>query len=150
MEACVFKMKDLSIKPLSSKRLRAALLLVLLLSVLSLSQSSISGVFLAVTGLALMAVFVIAWRAASRKPPALLMTFRPANVWLTDSQGADTPIRCTHLSVYFWLIVLHAECPQQGRQVIVLLPDSLPDRSLDQWRQLLVWAKRMRRQIAMQ
>ena len=143
-------MYRLEIQPVASRRLRAALLLVLLLAVLSLSQSSLSGLSLAIAGLLLTVVFIQSWRAASRKPPALLMTFRPANVWVTDSQGADTPIRCTHLSVYSWLIVLHAECPQQGRQVIVLLPDSLPDRSLDQWRQLLVWAKRMRRQIAMQ
>lgn len=143
-------MYRLEIQPVASRRLRAALLLVLLLAVLSLSQSSLSGLSLAIAGLLLTVVFIQSWRAASRKPPALLMTFRPANVWVTDSQGADTPIRCTHLSVYSWLIVLHAECPQQGRQVIVLLPDSLPDRSFDQWRQLLVWAKRMRRQIAMQ
>jgi len=143
-------MYRLEIQPVASRRLRAALLLVLLLAVLSLSQSSLSGLSLAIAGLLLTVVFIQSWRAASRKPPGLLMTFRPAKVWLTDSQGADTPIRCTHLSVYSWLIVLHAECPQQGRQVIVLLPDSLPDRSFDQWRQLLVWAKRMRRQIAMQ
>lgn len=69
---------------------------------------------------------------------------------LTDLTGVDTAVRCTRLSVYPWLIVLHAEIAQQGRQVIVLLPDSLPDRSFDQWRKLLIWAKRMRRQIAMQ
>ena len=143
-------MYRLEIQPVASRRLRAALLLVLLLAVLSLSQSSLSGLSLAIAGLLLTVVFIQSWRAASRKPPALLMTFRPARAWLTDLQGADTPIRCTHLSVYSWLIVLHAECPPQGRQVIVLLPDSLPDRSFDQWRQLLVWAKRMRRQIAMQ
>ena len=143
-------MYRLEIQPVASRRLRAALLLVLLLAVLSLSQSSLSGLSLAIVDLLLTVLFIQSWRAASRKPPALLMTFRPAKVWLTDLQGTDTPIRCTHLSVYSWLIVLHAQLPQQGRQVIVLLPDSLPDRSLDQWRQLLVWAKRMRRQIAMQ
>ncbi len=143
-------MRRLELRPVVSRRLRAALLLVLLLAVVSLSQSSLAGLSLAIVGLLLTVVFIQSWRAASRKPPALLMTFRPAKAWLTNLQGTDTPIRCTHLSIYPWLIVLHAECPQQGRQVIVLLPDSLPDRSLDQWRQLLVWAKRMRRQIAMQ
>ncbi len=143
-------MYRLEIQPVASRRLRAALFLVLLMAVLSLSQSSLAGLSLAIVGLLLTVVFIHSWRAASRKPPGLSLTFRPAKAWLTDMQGVDTPIRCIRLSVYPWLIVLHAECSQQGRQVIVLLPDSLPDRSLEQWRQLLVWAKRMRRQIAMQ
>jgi hypothetical protein len=138
------------IRPVVSRRLRAALLLVLLLSVLSLSQTNLSGGFLFVSGLALMAVFVMAWRAASRTPPWMAFTFRPTKAFLIDPNGLDTPMRCVRLSLYPWLIVMHAENAQCGRQVIVLLPDSLPERSPDQWRQLLIWAKRMRRQIAMQ
>ncbi len=143
-------MRRLQIRPVASRRLRAALLFLLLLSVLSLSQSSLSGWSLAVVEFSLMAVFVQAWRAASRRPPAVVLTFRPIKALLTDLNGVETSIHCTRLSVYPWLIVLHAEIPQQGRQVIIWLPDSLPDCSSDQWRQLLVWAKRMRRQVAMQ
>ena len=143
-------MRRLEIRPVVSRRLRAALLLVLLLSVLSLSQSSLSGWSLAVVGSSLVAVFVQAWCAASRRPPAVALTFKPIKALLIDLNGVETSIHCTRLSVYPWLIVLHAEIPQQGRQVLIWLPDSLPDCSSDQWRQLLVWAKRMRRQIAMQ
>jgi hypothetical protein len=143
-------MRRLEIRPVASRRLRAALLLVLLLSVLSLSQSSLSGWSLAVVGFSLMAVFIHAWHTASRKPPAVVLTFKPIKALLSNHNGVETSIRCTRLSVYPWLIVLHAEIPQQGRQVMVWLPDSLPDCSSDQWRQLLVWTKRMRRQIAMQ
>ncbi len=138
------------IRPIVSRRLRAALLLVLLLALLSLSQTSLSGIFLVVTGLALVAVFVMSWRAASRTPPVMAFAFRPIKAFLIDANGVDTPIRCTRLSLYPWLIVMHADIAQHGRQVIVLSPDSLPDRSSGQWRMLLVWAKRMRRQIAMQ
>ena len=140
----------LELRPVASRRLRAALLLVLSLAGLSLSQSSLSGLSLAVVGLLLLAIFVQAWRTASRMPPAMALRFKPIKAFLSDFNGADTPIRCTRLSVYPWLILLHTEIPQQGRQVIVLLPDSLPDRSGDQWRKLLVWSKRMRRQIAKQ
>ena len=143
-------MRRLEIRPVASRRLRAALLLVLLLSVLSLSQSSLSGWSLAVVGFSLIAVFMQAWRAASRRPPVLVLTFKPLKALITDLNGVETSIRCSRLSVYPWLIVLHAEIPQQGHRVIVCLPDSLPVGSSDQWRQLLVWAKRMRRQIAMQ
>ncbi|MEN9901603.1 MAG: hypothetical protein RL651_267 [Pseudomonadota bacterium] len=140
----------LEIRPVASRRLRAALLLVLSLAGLSLSQSSLSGHSLAVVGFLLLAVFVQAWRTASLTPPPIALAFKPIKAFLIDFKAADTPIRCTRLSVYPWLILLHVEIPQQGRQVIVLLPDSLPDRSVDQWRKLLVWAKRMRRQIATQ
>jgi hypothetical protein len=142
--------RRLEIRPVASRRLRAALLLVLLLSVLSLSQSSLSGWSLAVVVSSLMAVFVQAWRAASRSSPMMALTFKPIKALLIDLNGVETSIHCTRLSVYPWLIVLHAEIPQQGRQVIIWLPDSLPDCSSDQWRHLLVWAKRMRRQVAMQ
>ena len=140
----------LEIRPVASRRLRAALLLVLSLAGLSLSQSSLAGLSLAVVGFLTLAVFIQAWRAASRTPPALTLAFKPIKVFLSGFKEIDMPIRCTRLSVYPWLIVLHAEIPEQGRQVIVLLPDSLPGCSVDQWRKLLVWAKRMRRQIAMQ
>ena len=143
-------MRRLDIRPVASRRLRAALLLVLLLSGLSLSQSSLAGLALAGVVVALMAVFVQAWRAASRNLPSMALTFKPTKAFLTSLDGIDSPICCTRLSLYPWLIVLHTEMPQQGRQLIVLLPDSLADGSPDQWRQLLIWAKRMRRQIAMQ
>jgi len=143
-------MRRLEIRPVASRRLRAALLLVLLLAGISLTQSSFEGWSLVVVLIALLAVFLQAWRAASRISPALVLSYRPLKALQMDVNGLETSIRCTRLSVYPWLIVLHAEMPQQGREVIVLLADSLPDRSPDQWRQLLIWAKLMRRQIAMQ
>ena len=143
-------MRRLEIRPVASRRLWAALLLVFFLAGLSLRQSSLAGWSLVVVVVALLVVFMQAWRAALRRPPELVLSFRPIKALRIDLDGVETPIRCTRLSLYPWLIVLHVEMPQQGHEVIVLLPDSLPDRSPDQWRQLLIWAKLMRRQIAMQ
>jgi hypothetical protein len=142
-------MRRLAIRPVVSRRLRAALLLVLLLAGLSLGQSSLTNWFLVVVIIAMLAVFIQSWRAATRLAPALLLTFRPLSAAMLGDNNAEVPIRCTRLSVYRWLIVLHIEFADEGRQVITLLPDSLPEQSSDQWRQLLIWAKLMRRQIAM-
>ena len=142
-------MRRLEIRPVVSRRLRAALLLVLMLAGLSLSQSSLTGWLLTGVLVALGGVFMQAWLAASHRPPALSFSFRPLVAHVLDANGAERPLRCTRLSVYPWLMVLHAELAANKRQIIVLLPDSLADASGDEWRQLLVWAKLMRRQIAL-
>lgn len=141
-------MRRLEIRPVVSRRLRAALLLVLSLSGISLSQSSLVDWPLLVVVLVLLLVFAQAWHSATRLPPLLVLSFRPLAAAMIDAVGNELPIRCLRLSVYPWLMVLHAEDVQHQRHVVVLLPDSLPDASADQWRQLLIWCKRMRRQIA--
>ena len=142
-------MRRLELRPVVSRRLRAALLLVLLLSVISLAQTSLESWALALAAACLLAVFIQAWRAASRVPPGLLLMFRPLEAASLTMTGEALPLYCTRLSVYPCLIVLHAEDSHKTRQIIVLLPDSLPGDHGDQWRQLLIWAKRMRRHIAL-
>ena len=142
-------MRRLELRPVVSRRLRAALLLVLLLSAFSLAQTSLENWALALAAVCLLAVFIQAWRAASRVPAALLLTFRPLEAVSLTVAGEALPLHCSRLSVYPWLIVLHAEDSHKTRQIIVLLPDSLLEDHGDQWRQLLIWAKRMRRHIAL-
>lgn len=145
-------MQRLEIRPVASRRLRAALLLVLLLSGFSLSQSSLSGWPLYGVSAALATVFIHAWVASGRQVPVLALYFRPLLAAVVLPGGLEQPLRCTRLSVYPWLIVLHTESQlphgELKRQIVVLLPDSLPDQHPDDWRQLLVWAKLMRQQIA--
>jgi len=140
--------RRLDIRPVASRRLRAALLLVLVLAAISLSQSSLTGWLLTGVFTALGVVFIQAWWAASQQPPDLSISFRPLAADVFSANAVALPLRCTRLSVYPWLIVLHAELGENKRQIIVLLPDSLKHSSRDEWRQLLVWAKLMRRQIA--
>ena len=141
-------MRRLEIRPVVSRRLRAALLLLLVMASLSLSQSSLTGWLLTCVVAALGGVFIQAWLAASKQPSALSLCFRPVVAHVLGANGAEMQMRCTRLSVYPWLMVLHAELEANKRQIIVLLPDSLADAYGDEWRQLLVWAKLMRRQIA--
>lgn len=141
-------MRRLELRPVASRRLRAALLLVLFLALLSISQSSLSGWPLGAVATGLALVFIQAWRAARQLPPRMVLTFRPLAVQRVNSNATETTLRCRRLSVYPWLVVLHADVDDTKRLVVVLLPDSLPASSREQWRQILIWAKLMRRQIA--
>lgn len=138
----------LEIRPVVSRRLRAALVLVLLLGCVSLSQTSLITWQLALVAVVMGAVFIQAWRASGTVPTGMVLSFRPLSAEIISSTGSVASLTCTRLSVYPWLIVLHVKQEGQQHRVFVLLPDSLNNASPDQWRQLLIWSKLMRRKIA--
>ena len=145
------------LRPIASRRLRAALLLVLLLSLLGISQTRLSGAELVVAILALAAIFTHGWRRTRIPSCQLIFSYRPLGCSvLPDQTPAELVLRCTHASVYPWLIVLQFERDSQapGRlpswlnHTVVLLPDSLGDGQYLEWRRLLIWARLTRRQLA--
>lgn len=143
------KLQKIRISIIPSLRLRVALALMILFGWFSLFQTSLLTWQSVVVALAMMAVFIKAWRDTCNLPNGMVFSFRPLRAEVISTDGAMTSVTCARLSVYPWLIVLHIRDDAQQRRVVVLLSDSLPDRSIDQWRQLLIWAKLMRRQIAM-
>ncbi len=144
------------LRPIASRRLRAALLLVLLLSLVGISQTRLSATELIVAVLALAAIFADGWRRTRIPACTLMFSYRPLGCSVQDPTQAETALRCTHASVYPWLIVLQFEQDPQVANVVpvwlnrpvVLLPDSLGDTRKAEWRRLLVWARLMRRQLA--
>lgn len=149
-------LRRFELRPIASRRLRAALLLVFALGLIGISQTSLSGVEFVVAILALGAIFADGWRRTRIPQCGLLFSYRPLACALLDAAGVETTLRCTHASVYPWLIVLQFErdpktagyLPAWLNRAVVLLPDSLGDRSQDEWRRLLVWARLVRRQLA--
>jgi len=144
------------LRPSASRRLRAALLLVLLLGFIGISQTRLSGAELIVAILALIVIFVDGWRRTCLPDCKLIYTYRPLGCAVQDATGGELALRCTHVSVYPWLIVLQFErdpvaasrLPAWLNRAVVLLPDSLCEPSPEGWRRLLIWARLARRQLA--
>jgi len=144
-------MRRFEVRPIPSRRLRAALFLLGLLSILALAQTRLTGW---VYGLALgmlLVLLAVAWRHMVQAVMPLLVSFRPLEVSLLQPSGEWAPGRCVSLSVYPWLIVLKVrpvpDLEQSAPRLVLLLPDSLLPASEKSWRQILVWAQQMRRQI---
>ena len=148
-------LRRFELRPIASRRLRAALLLVFALGLIGISQTRLGGAELGVALLALGAIFADGWRRTRMPRSGLLFSYRPLGCALQDTD-AETPMRCTHASVYPWLIVLQFDrdpktagrLPAWLNRAVVLLPDSLGGNARDEWRRLLVWARLTRRQLA--
>lgn len=149
-------MRRLEIRPVASRRLRAALLMVGLLAILALMQTRLEGWLL---GLGVLLVFIIVghgWYQSGQVNVPLALSLRPLQLSMQQPDGTYERCHCSALSVYTWLMVMNMSQPSAGVRTrsrwILLLPDSLPKSgvtpSSDDWRQILVWGRLMRRQIS--
>lgn len=144
-------MRRFEVRPIPSRRLRAALFLLGLLSILALEETRLTG-WVYGLALAVLLMFVgVAWYRTAQAVLPLGLSFRPLGLCLLQPDGEWTPGCCVSLSVYPWLIVLKVRSEQSSQlsrpRVVLLLPDSLLPASEKSWRQILVWAQQMRRQI---
>jgi hypothetical protein len=141
----------LMIRPVMSRRLRAALLLLTALALLALSQTSLPdwGIGLASISV-LLGMIYIGWRLPQSVVPFVL-SYKPLQLHLCGEDGQTRPAHCVALSVYAWLVILRYRDSQvitsSPDKMIVLLPDSLTSGNRHQWRQIMVWARLMRRAI---
>lgn len=152
-------MRRLQIRPVVSRHLRVALLLVNMLAVVGLMQTRLSGWPLLLGSALLLATLGRAWwhlyQAGRLSDQTLLLSFRPFKLELQTAGGAQQEHRCVSLSVYRWLIVMRFQpanpaggAVSPANRTLVLLPDSLPGATPDDWRLMLIWARQMRRQIS--
>jgi hypothetical protein len=144
----------LFVQPVISRRLRAALLFLTLMALLALGETSLPawGLGLAST-MVIMSVIPI-WLRLPRSVVPMALSYKPPQLQLVAKDGEIRPCQCVALSVYTWLVILRYRDPQADKasqsEMIVLLPDSLPPDQRQNWRQIMVWAKLMRRAIGAQ
>lgn len=101
-------------------------------------------------------IFADGWRRTQVPVGHWVFEVRPLSCSYMAPDGTALRLRCTHASIYPWLVVLQlradtAYAPQPPlmrwlKRPVVLLPDSLPENSSLTWRELLVWAHLARRQ----
>lgn len=146
-------LRRFELRPIASRRLRAALLLVYVLGLISLWQTRFNGVELIVAVAALTTIFADAWRRCKVAVVPLVFSFKPLASYEIDLQLQEIELVCTRASVYPWLVVLQFSAPHGmsahgPKRTVVLLRDSLVNSKPDHWRQLLIWSRLARRQLA--
>jgi len=144
----------LIVQPVISRRLRAALLFLTLMALWALSETSLPAWGYGLASSMVILSMITIWLRLPRSVMPMAFSYKPPQLQLVVKDGEIRPCQCIALSVYTWLLILRYRDPRADKtsqsEVIVLLPDSLPIDQRKNWRQIMVWAKLMRRAIGSQ